>query len=138
MILLLVASGRGVAVLPDWVVRSTARADLGLVTRSLSRNGRPLTKRLYAATRDADATRPYVAHLIRLAAAGGGEAPARPGASHDAPPCDRPASGLYAPPDPQECSMATSANLNVMIKAARKAGRGAAQGLREVEQLQVR
>ena len=67
MILLLVASGRGVAVLPDWVVRSTARADLGLVTRRLARNGVPLSKRLYAATRDDDATRPFVAHLIRLA-----------------------------------------------------------------------
>jgi LysR family transcriptional regulator for metE and metH len=67
MILLLVASGRGVAVLPDWVVRAEARADLGLVTRRLSRNGRPLVKRLYAATRDLEATRPFVAHLIRLA-----------------------------------------------------------------------
>lgn len=67
MILLLVASGRGVAVLPDWVVRSAARADMELVTRPLNRHGAPIVKRLYAATRADDATRPYVAHLIRLA-----------------------------------------------------------------------
>jgi LysR family transcriptional regulator for metE and metH len=67
MILLLVASGRGVAVLPDWVVRSAARADMELVTRPLERDGVPIVKRLFAATRDAEATRPYVAHLIRLA-----------------------------------------------------------------------
>ncbi|TNC51835.1 LysR family transcriptional regulator [Rubellimicrobium rubrum] len=67
MILLLVASGRGVAVLPDWVVRSTARADMDIVTRRLTRGGAPVVKRLYAATRSAEATRPYVSHLIRLA-----------------------------------------------------------------------
>ncbi len=67
MILLLVASGRGVAVLPDWVVRSAARADMELVTRPLTRGGAPVLKRLHAATREAEATRPYVAHLIRLA-----------------------------------------------------------------------
>lgn len=67
MILLLVASGRGVAVLPDWVVRSSARADMDIATRPLRRNGQPIVKRLYAATREAEATRPYVAHLIRLA-----------------------------------------------------------------------
>ncbi|MBP1806228.1 LysR family transcriptional regulator [Rubellimicrobium aerolatum] len=67
MILLLVASGRGIAVLPDWVVRSTARADMDIATRPLERRGRPIVKRLFAATRSADGTRPYVAHLIRLA-----------------------------------------------------------------------
>jgi LysR family transcriptional regulator for metE and metH len=67
MILLLVASGRGVAVLPDWVVRSAARADMELVTRPLARNGAPIVKRLYAATRSHEATLPFVAHLIRLA-----------------------------------------------------------------------
>jgi LysR family transcriptional regulator for metE and metH len=70
MILLLVASGRGVAVLPDWVVRASARADMELAIKALRRDGRPVTKRLYAATRTADATRPYVAHLIRLAREG--------------------------------------------------------------------
>jgi LysR family transcriptional regulator, regulator for metE and metH len=38
-----------------------------LVTRPLSRNGAPIMKRLYAATRTGDATLPFVAHLIRLA-----------------------------------------------------------------------
>jgi LysR family transcriptional regulator for metE and metH len=67
MILLLVASGRGVAVLPDWVVRSAARADMELVTRPLTRDGAPILKRLYGATRSDEATLPFVAHLIRLA-----------------------------------------------------------------------
>ena len=41
------------------------------------------------------------------------------------------------PLTPRECSMATSANLNVMIKAARKAGRALLKDFSEVEQLQV-
>ena len=69
MILLLVASGRGVAVLPDWVVRSRNGAQQGadVVTVPLRRDGRPVVRRLYAATREGDAVRPHVAHLIRLA-----------------------------------------------------------------------
>ena len=64
VILLLVASNRGVAVLPDWVVREV-RTSSDYVTRPLTKNG--LTKRLYAATRSDDTTKPYVAHLLRLA-----------------------------------------------------------------------
>jgi LysR family transcriptional regulator for metE and metH len=64
VILLLVASNRGVAVLPDWVVRE-ARASRDYVTRPITDSG--LTKRLYAAIREDDADKPYVAHLIRLA-----------------------------------------------------------------------
>jgi len=64
VILLLVASNRGVAVLPDWVVRE-ARYRSGYVTRRLTAKG--LTRRLYAATRDVDTTRPFMAHLLRLA-----------------------------------------------------------------------
>ncbi len=64
VILLLVASNRGVAVLPDWVVRE-ARYRADYVTRRLTWNG--LTRRLYAATRDVDTTRPFMAHLLRLA-----------------------------------------------------------------------
>ena len=64
VILLLVASNRGVAVLPDWVVRE-ARASRDYVTRSITESG--LTKRLYAAIREDDADKPYMAHLIRLA-----------------------------------------------------------------------
>ena len=64
VILLLVASNRGVAVLPDWVVRQV-RLSSDYVTRPLTRDG--ITRRLYAATRDGDAGKPYMAHLIRLA-----------------------------------------------------------------------
>ncbi len=64
VILMLVASNRGVAVLPDWVVREIRyRSDY--VTRRLTANG--LTRRLYAATRDVDTTKPFMAHLLRLA-----------------------------------------------------------------------
>lgn len=64
VILLLVASNRGVAVLPDWVVRQV-RYNSDYVTRRLTAGG--ITRRLYAATRAEDTARPYVAHLIRLA-----------------------------------------------------------------------
>jgi len=64
VILLLVASNRGFAGLPDGVVRAV-RYNSDYVTRSLTEAG--LTKRLYAATRSEDAAKPYMAHLIRLA-----------------------------------------------------------------------
>ena len=64
MILLLVASNRGVAVLPDWVVRQV-RLSADYVTRPLTAQG--VTKRLYAATRAEDTSRPFMAHLVRLA-----------------------------------------------------------------------
>jgi len=64
MILLLVASNRGVAVLPDWVVQQV-RTNADFVTRPLTETG--ITRRLYAATRSEDTSRPFVAHLIRLA-----------------------------------------------------------------------
>ncbi|WP_319826138.1 LysR family transcriptional regulator [Thalassovita sp.] len=64
MILLLVASNRGVAVLPDWVVREV-KYNSDYVTRPITRGG--LTRRLYAAIRSDDATRPYFAHFTRLA-----------------------------------------------------------------------
>ncbi len=64
VILLLVASNRGVAVLPDWVVRQV-RYNSDYVTRPLTAQGK--TRRLYAATRSDDTSRPYMAHLIRLA-----------------------------------------------------------------------
>ena len=68
MIRLLVASGRGLAVLPDWVVRSARGVD-DLAVRPLRRDGAPVTRRLYAAVREDDSTRPFVAHLVRLAGA---------------------------------------------------------------------
>jgi len=64
VILLLVASNRGVAVLPDWVVREV-RYHSDYVTRPLTKDG--VTRRLYAATRDDDTTKPFMAHLLRLA-----------------------------------------------------------------------
>lgn len=64
VILLLVASNRGVAVLPDWVVRQV-RYNSDYVTRPLTETG--LTRRLYAATRSDDTGKPFMAHLIRLA-----------------------------------------------------------------------
>ena len=64
VILLLVASNRGVAVLPDWVVREV-RTSSDYVTRPLTRTG--LTRRLYAATRSEDADLPFMAHVLRLA-----------------------------------------------------------------------
>ncbi|MEM1102329.1 MAG: LysR family transcriptional regulator [Pseudomonadota bacterium] len=64
VILLLVASNRGVAVLPDWVVREV-RYNSDYVTRPLTRDG--ITRRLYAAVREEDATKPFMAHLLKLA-----------------------------------------------------------------------
>jgi len=64
VILLLVASNRGVAVLPDWVVQQV-RYNSDYVTKPLTKTG--LTRRLYAATRDGDTNLPFMAHLIRLA-----------------------------------------------------------------------
>jgi len=64
VILLLVASNRGVSVLPDWVVREV-RYNSDYVTRPLTKNG--VTRRLYAATRVEDTTKPFMAHLLRLA-----------------------------------------------------------------------
>ncbi|MCF2904615.1 LysR family transcriptional regulator [Octadecabacter sp. CECT 8868] len=64
VILLLVASNRGVAVLPDWVVRQASYGS-DYITRPLTEKG--LTRRLYAAVREEEADLPYVAHLVRNA-----------------------------------------------------------------------
>lgn len=64
VILMLVASGRGVAVLPDWVLREV-KYQPDYVTKRVTEQG--LTKRLYAATREEDVTAPYMAHFLRLA-----------------------------------------------------------------------
>ncbi|NPD13611.1 LysR family transcriptional regulator [Xinfangfangia sp. D13-10-4-6] len=64
VILMLVGSNRGVAVLPDWVMREV-RSSSDYVTRPLGPV--PVQKRMYAATRDEDSTRPYMAHFLRLA-----------------------------------------------------------------------
>ena len=64
VILLLVASGRGVAVLPDWVLREV-RTSSDYITRPLTEAG--VTKRLYAATRGEDTVKPFMSHVLRLA-----------------------------------------------------------------------
>ncbi|MEY4983209.1 MAG: hypothetical protein RIR62_1475 [Pseudomonadota bacterium] len=63
VILMLVGSNRGVSVLPDWVLREV-RTNADYVTRPLG--PATITKRLYAATRDEDATKPFMAHFLRL------------------------------------------------------------------------
>ena len=64
VILLLVASNRGVSVLPDWVVREVKYSS-DYVTRPLTEDG--VTRRLYAAIREADRDKPYMQRLIELA-----------------------------------------------------------------------
>jgi LysR family transcriptional regulator for metE and metH len=63
VILLLVASGRGVAVLPDWVVRDTGRHP-SLVTRRLTEGG--ITRRLFGATRADDTPKPFMSQMLKL------------------------------------------------------------------------
>ncbi len=64
VILLLVASNRGVSVLPDWVVREVKYSS-DYVTRPLTAEG--LTRQLFAATRDEDLSKPYMQDLIQMA-----------------------------------------------------------------------
>ena len=64
VILLLVASNRGVSVLPDWVVREVKYSS-DYVTRPLTKGG--LTRRLYAAVRTEECDKPYMQKLIALA-----------------------------------------------------------------------
>lgn len=61
--LMLVASGRGVAVMPDWVLRrESANAEIAMLP--LTRTG--IIRRLYAAVRAEDLAQPYMAHVLRL------------------------------------------------------------------------
>lgn len=64
VILQLVASRRGVAVLPDWVLDASLRPP-GLVSRSLGRRG--LRGTMYAALRGADAELPWVQAFVAMA-----------------------------------------------------------------------
>ncbi len=64
VILLLVASNRGVSVLPDWVVREVKYSS-DYVTRPLTELG--VTRRLYAAVRSEDMDKPFMRELIDLA-----------------------------------------------------------------------
>ncbi len=62
--LMLIASGRGVAVMPDWVLRAQAmNPELALLP--LGRQG--MLRRLYAAMRSEDLQQPYMSHVLRLA-----------------------------------------------------------------------
>ena len=63
VILMLVGSNRGVAVLPDWVLRDV-KSNADYITRPLG-DGK-ITKRLFAVTRSEDAERPYISHFLRL------------------------------------------------------------------------
>lgn len=63
VILMLVGSNRGVSVLPDWVLREV-KSNADYVTRPLG--PQTIIKRLYAATREEDATKPFMAHFLRL------------------------------------------------------------------------
>ena len=64
VILLLVASNRGVSVLPDWVVREVKYSS-DYITRPLTEEG--ITRRMYAAIREEDAEKPYMKDWIGLA-----------------------------------------------------------------------
>ncbi len=63
VILMLVGSNRGVAVLPDWVLRDV-KSNADYVTRPLGPGS--ITKRLYAATREENAAKPYIGHFLKL------------------------------------------------------------------------
>lgn len=64
VILMLVAAGRGVTVLPDWVLRDY-RGRPDYVVKRITPKG--LSKRMYAALREEDVGKPYMAHMLRLA-----------------------------------------------------------------------
>lgn len=64
VILLLVASNRGISVLPDWVVREV-KYNSDYVTRPLTKDG--ITRTLYAAVRSEDLEKPFVQELVKLA-----------------------------------------------------------------------
>ena len=61
--LMLVASGRGVAVMPDWVLRRES-ANTEIAMLQLTQGG--IIRRLYAAVRAEDLSQPYMAHVLRL------------------------------------------------------------------------
>ena len=64
VILMLVATNRGVSVLPDWVVREVKYSS-DYITRPLTAQG--ITRRMYAAIREDDAAKPYMTDWIGLA-----------------------------------------------------------------------
>jgi LysR family transcriptional regulator for metE and metH len=75
VMLMLVGANKGVAVLPDWVIRS-ADIDGGLVTKPVTRNG--MTRQLYAAVRRYDQTKPFLKRFIALGKQGQAHAKKQP------------------------------------------------------------
>ena len=75
VMLMLVGANKGVAVLPDWVIRS-ADIDGGLVTKPVTRNG--LTRQLYAAVRRDDQSKPFMKRFIALGKQGQAHAKKQP------------------------------------------------------------
>ena len=63
VIILLVASGRGVSVLPDWVV-SDQKYKHNFVTKPITKDG--LSRKLYAAVRQSEAETPFMKDFIHL------------------------------------------------------------------------
>lgn len=66
VILMLVAAGRGVAVLPDWVMRDIRNMP-DYAVRPLTAKG--VKRTMYAAVRDTDLEKPYMVHVLRIAKA---------------------------------------------------------------------
>ena len=64
VILMLVAAGRGVAVLPNWVMRDIRNLP-DYAVRPLTATG--VTRTMYAAVRDADLDKPYMTHVLKIA-----------------------------------------------------------------------
>ncbi len=64
VILMLVGAGRGVTVLPDWVLHDYRRRS-DYVVKPITEGG--ISKRMYAGLREEDAGKPYIAHMVRLA-----------------------------------------------------------------------
>ena len=62
--LLLVASNRGISVLPDWVLRDL-NSNADYITRPITEQG--MTRRLFAAMREDEASAPYMAAFLKLA-----------------------------------------------------------------------
>lgn len=69
VILLLVASGKGVAVLPDWVVSDEGQRHRFTVRHLTNKDG--IFRTLYAAGREVELDRPYLTDFVDIAAAHG-------------------------------------------------------------------
>jgi len=75
VMLMLVGANKGVAVLPDWVIRSADVGD-GLVTLPVTKQG--LVRQLYAAVRRDDEAKPFMERFIALGEEGQAHAKRQP------------------------------------------------------------